>query len=155
MGEELAGRLKEMEQEIYKLAGTEFNINSPKQLGVILFENLNLPVIKKTKTGYSTSADVLDKLMDHHEIIPNILHYRQLGKLNSTYIEGLLKVVHEDSSKIHTRFNQVLTQTYSIKFNGSKLTKYPDSIRRRKKDSSGIRSIRRRMDYVRSGLFTN
>ena len=111
MGEELAGRLKEMEQEIYKLAGTEFNINSPKQLGVILFENLNLPVIKKTKTGYSTSADVLDKLMDHHEIIPNILHYRQLGKLNSTYIEGLLKVVHEDSSKIHTRFNQVLTQT--------------------------------------------
>ncbi|EEM45732.1 DNA polymerase I [Bacillus thuringiensis serovar pakistani str. T13001] len=111
MGEELAGRLKEMEQEIYKLAGTEFNINSPKQLGVILFENLNLPVIKKTKTGYSTSADVLDKLMNHHEIIPNILHYRQLGKLNSTYIEGLLKVVHEDSSKIHTRFNQVLTQT--------------------------------------------
>ena len=111
MGEELAGRLKEMEQEIYKLAGTEFNINSPKRLGVILFENLNLPVIKKTKTGYSTSADVLDKLMNHHEIIPNILHYRQLGKLNSTYIEGLLKVVHEDSSKIHTRFNQVLTQT--------------------------------------------
>ena len=72
MGEELAGRLKEMEQEIYELAGTEFNINSPKQLGVILFENLNLPVIKKTKTGYSTSADVLDKLMDHHAIIPKI-----------------------------------------------------------------------------------
>ncbi|PEB51342.1 DNA polymerase I [Bacillus pseudomycoides] len=111
MGDELAGRLKEMEQEIYELAGTEFNINSPKQLGVVLFETLNLPVIKKTKTGYSTSADVLDKLMDHHEIIPKILHYRQLGKLNSTYIEGLLKVVHEDSSKIHTRFNQVLTQT--------------------------------------------
>ncbi|WIY60570.1 DNA polymerase I [Bacillus arachidis] len=111
MGVELAGRLKEMEREIYELAGTEFNINSPKQLGVVLFENLNLPVIKKTKTGYSTSADVLDKLMGHHEIIPNILHYRQLGKLNSTYIEGLLKVVHEDSSKIHTRFNQVLTQT--------------------------------------------
>ncbi|MDM5156760.1 DNA polymerase I [Bacillus sp. DX1.1] len=111
MGDELVGRLKEMEQEIYELAGTEFNINSPKQLGVILFENLNLPVIKKTKTGYSTSADVLDKLMEHHEIIPKILHYRQLGKLNSTYIEGLLKVVHEDSSKIHTRFNQVLTQT--------------------------------------------
>ncbi|MDM5190267.1 DNA polymerase I [Bacillus sp. DX4.1] len=111
MGDELVGRLKGMEQEIYELAGTEFNINSPKQLGVVLFENLNLPVIKKTKTGYSTSADVLDKLMEHHEIIPKILHYRQLGKLNSTYIEGLLKVVHEDSSKIHTRFNQVLTQT--------------------------------------------
>lgn len=111
MGDELAGQLEEMEKEIYELAGTEFNINSPKQLGVVLFETLSLPVIKKTKTGYSTSADVLDKLMDHHDIIPKILHYRQIGKLNSTYIEGLLKVVHHDSSKIHTRFNQVLTQT--------------------------------------------
>lgn len=115
-------RLKEMEkdmnerldiliQEIHELAGEEFNINSPKQLGPILFEKLGLPVIKKTKTGYSTAADVLEKLEDKHDIIPKILLYRQLGKLQSTYIEGLLKVVDKETSKIHTRFNQALTQT--------------------------------------------
>jgi len=111
MGEELTAQLKVIEQEIYELAGQEFNINSPKQLGVILFEKLNLPVVKKTKTGYSTSADVLEKLASHHEIIEKILHYRQLGKLQSTYIEGLLKVVHTDTNKVHTIFNQALTQT--------------------------------------------
>ncbi|WP_440896082.1 DNA polymerase I [Amphibacillus sp. Q70] len=107
---ELKERLTTIEAEIYQLAGENFNINSPKQLGVILFEKLNLPVIKKTKTGYSTSADVLDKLEDKHPIITKILLYRQLGKLQSTYIEGLLKVIHKDN-KIHTRFNQALTQT--------------------------------------------
>jgi DNA polymerase I len=111
MGEELGEQLKEIEQEIYELAGQEFNINSPKQLGVILFEKLNLPVIKKTKTGYSTSADVLEKLAPYHEIVEKILHYRQLGKIQSTYVEGLLKVVHEDTNKVHTIFNQALTQT--------------------------------------------
>ena len=111
MKEELALRLEELEKKIHELAGENFNINSPKQLGVILFENLGLPVVKKTKTGYSTSADVLEKLQPKHEIIDHILHYRQLGKLQSTYLEGLLKVVHKDSSKIHTRFNQALTQT--------------------------------------------
>lgn len=110
MGKELQKRLAQIQKDIYNLAGIEFNINSPKQLGEILFEKLNLPVIKKTKTGYSTSADVLDKLEDRHEIIPKILHFRQLGKLESTYIEGLLKVIH-DNGKIHTRFNQVLAQT--------------------------------------------
>ena len=93
------------------MAGETFNINSPKQLGVILFEKLGLPVIKKTKTGYSTSADVLEKLRPHHDMIDLILHYRQLGKLQSTYIEGMLKVVHPETNKIHTRFNQALTQT--------------------------------------------
>lgn len=111
MGEELAEQLKEVEQEIYRLAGQEFNINSPKQLGVILFEKLQLPVLKKTKTGYSTSAEVLEKLAPQHEIVEKILHYRQLGKLQSTYIEGLLKVVHRDTNKVHTIFNQALTQT--------------------------------------------
>ncbi|QHS22984.1 DNA polymerase I [Virgibacillus sp. MSP4-1] len=111
MGEELKERLDTLEQEIYELAGERFNINSPKQLGVILFEKLELPVIKKTKTGYSTAADVLEQLKDKHEIMPKILLYRQLGKLQSTYIEGLLKVVDEDEQKIHTRFNQALTQT--------------------------------------------
>lgn len=111
MGQELDVQLKEIEEKIYELAGEPFNINSPKQLGAILFEKLQLPPVKKTKTGYSTSADVLEKLADMHEMIPLLLHYRQLGKLKSTYIEGLLKVVHRDTSKIHTRFNQALTQT--------------------------------------------
>ncbi|RSK28124.1 DNA polymerase I [Bacillus sp. HMF5848] len=111
MGDELKRQLDEMEAQIHELAGVKFNINSPKQLGEVLFEKLNLPVIKKTKTGYSTSADVLEKLADKHEIIEIILHYRQLGKLQSTYIEGLLKVVHNDTNKVHTRFNQALTQT--------------------------------------------
>lgn len=111
MGQELEEQLKQLEIEIHELAGEPFNINSPKQLGIILFEKLELPVLKKTKTGYSTSADVLEKLKDKHEIIERILHYRQLGKLQSTYIEGLLKVIHPDTSKVHTRFNQALTQT--------------------------------------------
>ncbi|QQZ10635.1 DNA polymerase I [Heyndrickxia vini] len=111
MGEEIIGRLQAIEAKIFDLAGEMFNINSPKQLGIILFEKLALPVIKKTKTGYSTSADVLEKLESKHEIVREILHYRQLGKLQSTYIEGLLKVVHSDNSRIHTRFNQVLAQT--------------------------------------------
>ncbi|MDG5786970.1 DNA polymerase I [Evansella sp. AB-P1] len=111
MGEVLSEKLQLTEKKIHDLAGTDFNINSPKQLGEILFEKLNLPVIKKTKTGYSTSADILEKLQDKHEIIDKILHYRQLGKLKSTYIEGLLKVIHPNTEKIHTIFNQALTQT--------------------------------------------
>lgn len=111
MGEDLEGRLKDLEEKIYELAGEAFNINSPKQLGEILFEKLELPPIKKTKTGYSTSADVLEKLAGEHEVIEHILHYRQLGKLNSTYIEGLLKVTKKETNKIHTRYNQTLTQT--------------------------------------------
>ncbi|CAM3921034.1 DNA polymerase I [Lederbergia lenta] len=111
MKKEIGDRLAEIEAKIYRLAGETFNINSPKQLGVILFENLGLPVIKKTKTGYSTAADVLEKLEPEHEIIKEILDYRQLGKLQSTYIEGLLKVVHQETDKVHTRFNQALTST--------------------------------------------
>lgn len=111
MGAELDKTLKELEKEIHALAGTEFNINSPKQLGPILFEKLNLPPIKKTKTGYSTSADVLEKLQDSHEIIPKLLHYRQVSKLKSTYVDGLLKVIHPETNKIHTTFNQAITQT--------------------------------------------
>ncbi|MCA1032015.1 DNA polymerase I [Bacillus timonensis] len=111
MGEDLRSKLAQLEERIFELAGESFNINSPKQLGVILFEKLGLPPIKKTKTGYSTSADVLEKLADKHDVVREILHYRQLGKLQSTYIEGLLKVVHTDSARIHTIYNQVLTQT--------------------------------------------
>ncbi|MFD2446303.1 DNA polymerase I [Bacillus sp. CGMCC 1.16607] len=111
MNEEIAGKLIKLENKIHELAGESFNINSPKQLGVILFEKLGLYAGKKTKTGYSTSADVLEKLAEDHEIISEILGYRQLGKLQSTYLEGLLKVVHPINDKIHTRFNQVLAQT--------------------------------------------
>ena len=111
IGVELKERLAHLEDKIYSLAHGEFNINSPKQLGVILFEKLGLPVIKKTKTGYSTAADVLEQLESSHEIIGHILLYRQLGKLQSTYIEGLLKVVHPKTNKVHTIFNQALTQT--------------------------------------------
>ncbi|WKA56171.1 DNA polymerase I [Planococcus shixiaomingii] len=110
MGKELAEKLAEIEKNIYWIAGEKFNINSPKQLGVVLFEKLGLPALKKTKTGYSTAADVLEKLEGQHEIISQILLYRQLGKLLSTYIEGLLKEIHEDG-KIHTRFQQALTTT--------------------------------------------
>lgn len=110
IGTELRGRLDQLEKTIYELAGQEFNINSPKQLGVILFEKIGLTPIKKTKTGYSTAADVLEKLAPEHEIIDHILLYRQLGKLNSTYIDGLSKEIHKDG-KIHTRFQQALTQT--------------------------------------------
>ncbi|WP_077327414.1 DNA polymerase I [Virgibacillus siamensis] len=111
MGEDLKQRLNDLEKEVHDLAGEKFNLNSPKQLGPILFEKLELPVIKKTKTGYSTAADVLEQLKDEHPIIEKLLLYRQLGKLQSTYIEGLLKVVDKDTCKIHTRFNQALTQT--------------------------------------------
>ncbi|EBF5158607.1 TPA: DNA polymerase I [Listeria monocytogenes] len=108
---ELAGRLKTLEESIHSLAGEEFNINSPKQLGMILFEKLGLPAVKKTKTGYSTAADVLESLSGKHAIIDEILLYRQLGKIQSTYIEGLLKVTDKETHKVHTRFNQTLTQT--------------------------------------------
>jgi DNA polymerase I len=111
MSEEIKGRLAEIETRIFEMAGEQFNINSPKQLGVILFEKLALPAAKKTKTGYSTSADVLEKLAPKHRIIEEILNYRQLGKLQSTYIEGLQKVVNKETEKVHTRFNQALTAT--------------------------------------------
>lgn len=102
--------IKETQAEIYKLSEEEFNISSPKQLGKILFEKLDLPVIKKTKTGYSTNQEVLEKLMDKHEIIPKIMYYRQITKINSTYVEGLKNVIDEDGH-IHSNFNQTVTTT--------------------------------------------
>ena len=111
MGSKLTERLADIEQQIYAAAGEEFNINSTKQLGHILFEKLKLPVIKKTKTGYSTAVDVLEKLADQSPIVEQILQYRQIAKLQSTYITGLLKVIHSSDQKIHTRYLQTLTQT--------------------------------------------
>lgn len=110
MQQELQEKLELLVQRIHDAASEEFNINSPKQLGVVLFETLKLPVIKKTKTGYSTAVDVLEQLQNEHPIINDILEYRQLAKLQSTYVEGLQKVISNDK-RIHTRFNQTLAQT--------------------------------------------
>ncbi|SKA99911.1 DNA polymerase I [Caloramator quimbayensis] len=113
IGFKLSEEIDKLTDEIYNIAGEEFNINSPKQLGVILFEKLNLPVVKKTKTGYSTDAEVLDELYDKNEIIEKILNYRQLVKLKSTYIDGLISCISEDE-KIHSNFNQTVTATGRI-----------------------------------------
>ncbi|HCX9210128.1 TPA: DNA polymerase I [Staphylococcus aureus] len=110
MEKEIQEKLDVLIRNIHDAAGEDFNINSPKQLGVVLFETLQLPVIKKTKTGYSTAVDVLEQLQGEHPIIDYILEYRQLSKLQSTYVEGLQKVISEDQ-RIHTRFNQTLAQT--------------------------------------------
>ncbi|TDG00858.1 DNA polymerase I [Paenibacillus piri] len=110
-GVELAGQLDTIMRSIYDAAGMEFNINSPKQLGDLLFEKLQLPVIKKTKTGYSTDAEVLEKLEPYHPVVGHILNYRTLAKLQSTYVEGLLKEVREDTGKVHTYFKQTIAAT--------------------------------------------
>lgn len=113
LSEEFGDEISRLTGEIYELSGEEFNINSPKQLGYILFEKLNLPVIKKTKTGYSTDAEVLEKLSYQHEIVEKILEYRQVMKLKSTYVDGLLNIINEDN-KIHSSFNQTVTATGRI-----------------------------------------
>ena len=112
-GERLVGRIEELEKIIYEQAGEEFNINSPKQLGVILFEKMGIPGGKKTKTGYSTAADVLEKLAEEQPIVRNILEYRQLTKLKSTYADGLAHEIAEDG-RIHSTFNQTITATGRI-----------------------------------------
>lgn len=112
-GEKLSVRIQELEKTIWQEAGEEFNINSPKQLGVILFEKLGLPGGKKTKTGYSTAADILDKLAPEHVIVKDILEYRQLTKLKSTYADGLGNVIGKDG-RIHSTFNQTITATGRI-----------------------------------------
>lgn len=107
----LAQRMEEAEQAVYMLAGEEFNINSPKQLSVILFEKLGLPHFKKTKSGYSTDVDVMEKLRRHHPIIDLILSYRQFAKLKSTYADGLVKAIDQRDGRIHSTFKQTLTMT--------------------------------------------
>ncbi|GAA0697929.1 DNA polymerase I [Paraclostridium ghonii] len=114
LGEEFKVSIEKLEEEIYNLAGVDFNINSPKQLGVILFEKLGLPVIKKTKTGYSTNAEVLEQLSDKHEIIDKITEYRQIVKLKSTYVDGLINIINPISHRIHSSFNQTITTTGRI-----------------------------------------
>ena len=112
-GKQLQVRIGELEQEIYEMAGEEFNLNSPKQLGVILFEKMGLPGGKKTKTGYSTAADILEKLAEDQPVVRSILEYRQLAKLKSTYADGLAGQIAADG-RIHTTFNQTITATGRI-----------------------------------------
>ncbi len=123
-GEQLNGRIDELEKGIYEKAGKEFNINSPKQLGVILFEDLKMPFAKKTKTGYSTNADILDKLAPDYPIVSEILEYRQLTKLKSTYAVGLSQFIRDDS-KIHTIFHQKVTATGRLSSSDPNLQNIP------------------------------
>ena len=113
-GNELKEKIAVLTNEIYELAEEEFNINSTKQLGEVLFEKLKLPVIKKTKTGYSTDSDVLEKLKNTHPIIEKILDYRQLVKLNSTYVEGIIPYINRETGRIHSSFHQTVTATGRI-----------------------------------------
>lgn len=127
--EETLGRFRSevdvLQKQIYSLAGEEFNINSPKQLGHILFEVLNLPVIKKTKTGYSTDAEVLDMLRPEHEIIDAITAYRSVTKLISTYLEGLKPLINHNTKRIHTTFNQMVTATGRLSSSDPNLQNIP------------------------------
>ncbi len=113
-GNELKEQIEVLKKEIYELCGEEFNINSTQQLGVILFEKLELPVYKKTKKGYSTDVDVLEKLKNKHPVIEKILEYRSLMKLNSTYVEGLIPYINEKTKRIHSYFHQTITATGRI-----------------------------------------
>ena len=114
-----------LQEKIYGLAGETFNINSPKQLGVILFEKLQLPVIKKTKTGYSTDAEVLDMLRNDHEIVAQILAYRSVVKLVSTYLEGFEGLINPHTNRIHTTFNQMVTATGRLSSSDPNLQNIP------------------------------
>lgn len=113
-GKDLSGQIDRLTSQIYEMAGETFNINSPFQLGDILFEKLGLPAGKKTKRGYSTSADILEKIRDKHPIVPAILEYRTLAKLKSTYIDGLIPLICPNDGKVHAHFNQTVTTTGRI-----------------------------------------
>lgn len=125
LGKQYQEEIDSLSKDIYDLAGGEFNINSPKQLGEILFEKLKLPVIKRTKTGYSTDAEVLEKLSGQHEIIEKILKYRQITKLKTTYIDGLMNLVDKETHKIHSTFNQTVTNTGRISSTDPNLQNIP------------------------------
>ena len=122
---ELNKNVEELTDEIMELSGEEFNINSTKQLGKILFEKLNLPVIRETKNGYSTDADVLEKLKDEHPIVEKILEYRTLSKLKATYVEGLLPLINQETKRIHAKFNQTVTATGRISCTDPNLQNIP------------------------------
>lgn len=123
--EEVAGRLQKIEAAIYEMAGHDFNLNSPKQLGVVLFEELGLPVRKKTKTGYSTNAEVLESLRLEHPIVEQILAYRLWSKLKSTYLDGIAGLIRTDTGRVHTNFNQTVTATGRLSSSDPNLQNIP------------------------------
>ena len=122
---EVGKKIEEIQQDIYALAGTEFNINSPKQLGEVLFERLELPPAKKTKTGYSTNAEVLESLRFQHPIIDRILAYRMWTKLKSTYLDAIGELIHPESGRVHTTFNQTVTATGRLSSSDPNLQNIP------------------------------
>ena len=123
--EEVADRLQKIEAAIYEMAGHDFNLNSPKQLGVVLFEELGLPVRKKTKTGYSTNAEVLESLRLEHPIVDQILAYRLWSKLKSTYLDGITGLIRTDTGRVHTNFNQTVTATGRLSSSDPNLQNIP------------------------------
>ena len=123
--EEVADRLQTIEQSIYEMAGHTFNLNSPKQLGTVLFEELDLPVCKKTKTGYSTNAEVLESLRLEHPIVEQILAYRLWSKLKSTYLDGITGLIRTDTGRVHTSFNQTVTATGRLSSSDPNLQNIP------------------------------
>lgn len=145
LGIEFENEISMLVEKIYKLANEEFNINSPKQLGEILFDRLGLPVVKKTKTGYSTDAEVLESLKDEHPIIKKVLRYRQIVKLKSTYIDGLKTMISQRTGRIHSKFNQTITSTGRISSTEPNLQNIPI----RSEDGRRIRKafIAQRPDY--------
>lgn len=138
--------LNDLTSKIYEMAGIKFNINSPKQVGEVLFEKLKLPVIKRTKTGYSTSVDVLEKLKSKHPIITQILRYREISKLKSTYIDGFIKLINPNTNRIHSSFNQTITTTGRISSTEPNLQNIPI----RTEDGRKIRKafISKKPEYV-------
>ncbi|MFH1215936.1 MAG: DNA polymerase I [Pseudomonadota bacterium] len=125
MSKEFGEKLLELEKKIFTLAGEEFNINSPKQLGVILFEKLRLPMGRKTKTGYSTDVNVLEKLAPYHELPAAVLEHRSVGKLKSTYVDKLASLIHPRTGRVHTSFNQTVTATGRLSSSNPNLQNIP------------------------------
>src|SRR5436305_8100405 len=125
MQEELAGQLAAIETEVEEVAGQKFNLNAPQQLAKVLFEDLRLPVGRRTKTGYSTDADTLESLREKHEIIPEILEHRQLSKLKSTYVDALPQLVDPLTGRVHTSFGQASTATGRLSSSSPNLMNIP------------------------------
>ena len=121
----VAGKIEDLERDICDLAGQEFNVNSPKQLGEVLFEKLGLPVLKKTKTGYSTNAEVLEQLRGAHPVIEKILSYRIWTKLKSTYLDGISQLINSRTGRVHTSFNQTVTATGRLSSSDPNLQNIP------------------------------
>ncbi|HHY32608.1 MAG TPA: DNA polymerase I [Firmicutes bacterium] len=137
LSRDMALRMAGLEREIYELAGEEFNINSPKQLGHILFEKLGLPAAKKTKTGYSTDAEVLEELSSHHRIAAKIVEYREIAKLKGTYADALASLINPETGRIHTTFNQTVTATGRLSSSDPNLQNIPI----RKEEGRRIRAV--------------